>query len=165
MLPLASTGSSAFVECPMGMALCDAMETTRSVLAPWRLILDEQDEDPLPSRQQQWAFVDVPAAVAAKALALAAPSLATGRGNGAPPASWLVEQAATRHGRLCGSLDSRTGFLRFDTICVDQEAAEGLLHAVEAAWPADAPHLKSALELAEGWTVPDSVDTRIGCLT
>lgn len=136
------------------------METMSDVLAPWKDIPSGQDADPLPTRSGYWQFVDVPPDVAASALALADPSSATGRGNGQPPAQWLVEQTTLHHGRLCGSLDSHTGFLRFDTICVDREAADGLLRAVEVAWPADGHHPKSTLELAAGliWSNWDATD-------
>jgi hypothetical protein len=127
------------------------MET---LLDPWRyrVGLHETLGDTMVDRT--WHFIDVPADVAADALALADPSVATGRGNDQPPAAWLVEQARLLNGRVGGSLAVEMGFLRYDTICVDHDQAASLLDALREAWPVDEHHPVAAVDLAEGraWT-------------
>jgi hypothetical protein len=106
-----------------------------------------------PDPQQVGRLIDVPPAVAAKALAHLPADLAEARLNMVqPPMRWLVQVAAEVGGRLVGALAPGRAAVRFDGLQVDVAAARRLAELVAGAWP-DKPDAPAALfaAVAEAW--------------
>lgn len=84
-----------------------------------------------------WYFRDAPAVVAAGALELVEPALATSRPNGQPPAEWLVDRALQMSGTVIGfaAPERDGGDLRIDGIKVAWSYRQDLVRQVADTWP------------------------------
>ncbi|MGY1838434.1 MULTISPECIES: hypothetical protein [unclassified Modestobacter] len=116
---------------------------------------------------QATRLLDVPPAVADRALQHLPADLAAARLNRVqPPMTWLVEQASHLGARLVGSLTPGRGLVVFDGIQVEVASARTLAERIAGAWPAtgDAP---GALEAAvaeawPSWAAPEPTWTGAG---